>query len=138
MSTEASSLPDDPQALKALVLQLQGSLRAHDLLVQALRLQIARLKRQKFGASSEKIAREIEQLELALEGLQIAQAEVAPAPEPATVDIAPDTESSEERAKAPRRRPRVSPDTPRERREMDPGDACPDCGGVPYVWWVRT
>jgi transposase len=130
MSTEASSLPDDPQALKALVLQLQGSLRAHDLLVQALRLQIARLKRQKFGASSEKIAREIEQLELALEGLQIAQAEVAPAPEPATVDIAPDTESSEERAKAPRRRPRVSPDTPRERREMDPGDACPDCGGV--------
>ena len=50
MSNEASSLPDDPQALKALVLQLQGSLRAHDLLVQALRLQIARLKRQKFGA----------------------------------------------------------------------------------------
>ena len=89
MSAEASSLPDDPQALKALVLQLQGSLRAHDLLVQALRLQIARLKRQKFGASSEKITREIEQLELALEGLQIAQAEVAPAPEPATVDIAP-------------------------------------------------
>jgi transposase len=130
ISTEASSLPDDPQALKALVLQLQGSLRAHDLLVQALRLQIARLKRQKFGASSEKITREIEQLELALEGLQIAQAEVAPAPEPATVDIAPDTESSEERAKAPRRRPRISPDTPRERRELDPGDACPDCGGV--------
>ena len=50
MPVEASSLPDDPQALKALVLQLQGSLRAHDLLVQALRLQIARLKRQKFGA----------------------------------------------------------------------------------------
>jgi len=68
----ASSLPDYPEALKALVLQLQGSLRAHNLLVQALRLQIARLKRQKFGASSEKIAREIEQLELALEVLQIA------------------------------------------------------------------
>ena len=88
MSTEASSLPDDPQALKALVLQLQGSLRAHDLLVQALRLQIARLKRQKFGASSEKISREIEQLELALEGLQVAQAEVAPAVEPVTIEIA--------------------------------------------------
>lgn len=88
MSIEASSLPDDPQALKALVLQLQGNLRAHDLLVQALRLQIARLKRQKFGASSERIAREIEQLELALEGLQIAQAEVAPAVEPVTIEIA--------------------------------------------------
>ncbi|RHZ90346.1 IS66 family transposase, partial [Cereibacter sphaeroides] len=32
--------------------------------------------------------------------------------------------------KAPRRRPRVSPDTPRERREFDPGDTCPDCGGA--------
>ena len=52
MSTEAAALPDDPEALKVLVLHLQGSLRAHDLLVQALRLQIARLKRQKFGASS--------------------------------------------------------------------------------------
>ena len=28
-----------------------------------------------------------------------------------------------------RRRPRVSQDTPRERRELDPGDTCPDCGG---------
>ena len=88
MSNDASSLPDDPQALKALVLQLQGSLRAADLqngdlLVQALRLQIARLKRQKFGASSQMFAREIEQLELALEGLQVAQAEVAPVVEPA-------------------------------------------------------
>jgi transposase len=131
MPVEASSLPDDPQALKALVLQLQGSLRAHDLLVQALRLQIARLKRQKFGASSEKITREIEQLELALEGLQIAQAEVAPAVEAATVEIATEAgDPADEMIKTPRRRPRVAPDTPRERREMDPGDTCPDCGGV--------
>ena len=139
MSTEASSLPDDPQALKALVLQLQGSLRAADLqsgdlLVQVLRLQIARLKRQKFGASSEKIAREIEQLELALEGLQVAQAEVAPAVEPVTIAIAAAAsgaaDPTDELLKTPRRRPRVAPDTLRERREMDPGDACPDCGGA--------
>mgnify|MGYP003365791355 CR=1 FL=1 len=31
---------------------------------------------------------------------------------------------------APRRRPRVSAETPRERRELDPGAACPDCGGT--------
>lgn len=134
MPNEAASLPDDPDALKALVLQLQGSLRAHDLLVQALRLQIARLKRQKFGASSEKIAREIEQLELALEGLQVAQAEVAPAEEAATIEIAAAAteagDPADERLKTLRRRPRVAPDTPRERREMDPGDTCPDCGGA--------
>ena len=113
MSTEASSLPDDPQALKALVLQLQGSLRAHDLLVQALRLQIARLKRQKFGASSEKISREIEQLELALEGLQVAQAEVAPAVEPVTIEIAAAASGSADPAdqllKTPRRPSAPSP-----------------------------
>ena len=139
MSNDASCLPDDPQALKALVLQLQGSLRAADLqngdlLVQALRLQIARLKRQKFGASSQMFAREIEQLELALEGLQVAQAEVAPAVEPATIEItvaATETgDPADELLKSPRRRPRVAPDTPRERREMDPGDTCPDCGGA--------
>ena len=134
MSNDASSLPDDPQALKALVLQLQGSLRAHDLLVQALRLQIARLKRQKFGASSEKIAREIEQLELALEGLQVAQAEVALAVEPATIEITVAVteagDPADELLKSPRRRPRVAPDTPREQQEMDPGDTCPDCGGA--------
>ncbi|MTH94511.1 IS66 family transposase zinc-finger binding domain-containing protein, partial [Roseibium sp. RKSG952] len=28
-----------------------------------------------------------------------------------------------------RRRPKVSDDTPRERRELDPGDTCPECGG---------
>jgi transposase len=28
-----------------------------------------------------------------------------------------------------RRRPRVSYTTPRERRELDPGACCPDCGG---------
>jgi transposase len=33
------------------------------------------LQKQKFGSSSEKIEREIEQLELALEGLQVALAE---------------------------------------------------------------
>ena len=31
--------------------------------------------------------------------------------------------------KKPRRRPRVSEGTPRECRELDPGDSCPNCGG---------
>ncbi|NEI32357.1 IS66 family transposase, partial [Rhizobium leguminosarum] len=41
--------------------------QAHDQLIQTLRLRIAKLKKQVFGKSSEKIEREIEQLELALE-----------------------------------------------------------------------
>ena len=136
MSRTAASLPDDPAALKEMILQLQASLRAHDLLVQSLRMRIARLRRQAFGKGSEKIAREIEQLEFALESLQVAEAEVALPPEPDSVETVPisstsndqgDTEAPE---KAPRRRPRVSPDTPRERREPDPGESCPECGGA--------
>ena len=40
-----------------------------------MRIRIAKLQKQTFGASSEKIEREIEQLELALEDLMVAKAE---------------------------------------------------------------
>lgn len=49
-----------------------------DLLVEKLKIQIARLKRMHFGRSSEKLATEIAQLELALEELEAAQAELPP------------------------------------------------------------
>jgi Transposase and inactivated derivatives len=138
MSGTTTPLPNDPAALKAIIAALQAenqkmsaSLRAHDLLVQALRVRIAKLQKQKFGASSEKIEREIEQLQLALEDLQLALAE-ANDPSPAAEEE-PDTEArAPERAEpqeANRRRPKVSKDTPRERREYDPGKNCPDCGG---------
>jgi transposase len=138
MSDDAMPLPNDPAALKAMIAALQAenqkmsaSLRAHDLLVQALRMRIAKLQKQKFGPSSEKIEREIEQLELALEDLQVALAE-AEDTSPEDED-APDTEeevtAEAEPKEARRRRPKVSKDTPRERRELDPGDNCPDCGG---------
>ena len=137
MSEDTASLPNDPAALKAVIAALQtenakmsASLRAHDLLIQALRVRIAKLQKQKFGPSSEKVEREIEQLELALEDLQVALAEAN--------DIQPDQDSDPEaeeevteppEQKKQRRRPKVSKDTPRERRELDPGDNCPDCGG---------
>lgn len=136
MSNDATPLPNDPAVLKAMIAALQAenqkmsaSLRAHDLLVQALRVRIAKLQKQKFGPSSEKIEREIAQLELALEDLQVALAE---AEDMAQWDEdAPDTEDQVPANAEPRqrRRPKVSKDTPRERRELDPGDSCPDCGG---------
>ena len=62
-------------SLEAENAKLSATLRAHDLLVQTLRTRIAKLQKQAFGKSSEKIEREIEQLELALEDLQVAMAE---------------------------------------------------------------
>ena len=144
MSDLPKTLPDDPAALKAMILALQAvnarmdaditkmsaTLRAHEALVQALQIQIARLKKQKFGASSERTLREIEQLELALEHLEIAGAA-------AISRVAPDDDaelSAEEQAAAPntprRRKPLVAEGTPRERIVLDPGDDCPECGGT--------
>jgi transposase len=107
-------------------------LRAHDLLVQSLWIRIAKLKNQKFGASSEKIEREIAQIELALEDLMVATAEAdnTPSEDDEALEQDPPSEKGETPPeKKPRRRPRVSRNTPRERRELDPGDNCPDCGG---------
>ena len=59
------------------------------------------LKRQKFGPSSEKIEREIDQLQLALEDLEVAMATAGAKPEP--TEAAATTEAPAERA-VPRRR----------------------------------
>ena len=61
MLSAAQNLPEDPALLKAIIADLQAenaklaaTVRAHDLVVQALRLRIAKLKKQAFGKSSEK------------------------------------------------------------------------------------
>ena len=107
MSNTAHSLPNDPAVLRAMIAALEAengqlqeyadrmaaTLRAHEALVQALQIQIARLRKQKFGASSEKIEREIEQLELALESLEVAAASNA-GPE-GDEDASPEAPSTE-------------------------------------------
>lgn len=138
------TLPSDPAVLKAMIVALRAenakisaTLRVHDQLIQALRLRIARLKKQIFGKSSEKIEREIEQLELALEDLLIAASEgdANPiTPDPVTLEAeeagvpSPGT-SVVDADRVLRRRPRVSATTARERIELDPGACCPECGG---------
>jgi len=81
MEWSPETLPDDPATLKAMIIaqqvettRLQASVRAYEVLIQALKIRIAKLQRQKFGPSSEKIQREIEQLGLTLEDLEVAMA----------------------------------------------------------------
>lgn len=59
-------------ALQAENAKRSATLLAHDQLIQAFLLRIAKPKKQVFGTSSEKIEQEIEQVELALEDLLIA------------------------------------------------------------------
>lgn len=131
VSPDPAPLPDNAAALKAMVTALQAenarmsaTLRAHDQLIQTLRLRIAGLKKKVFGKSSEKIEREIEQLELVLEDMLIAAAESAaepmdedapdpPAAAPSAPEAAPEREATAppaclggHSARAPRIRPR--------------------------------
>lgn len=125
----AATLPDDIDALKALVLtmaqtvqQLETTVASRTQEIERLTLLIDKLKRMQFGRRSEKLARQIEQLQLELEELQTTKAEQTPVS--ATVDAAP----------AERRHPgrRPLPDhLPRDVRLHRPAEtACPDCGGA--------
>jgi len=123
--SEAPVFSDDATAriaaLEASLAQANAALAARDLLIDTLRGQIARLRRMQFGASSEKLGREIEQLELALEELETERdgpaAETAtPGPEPRPVPV------------------RSLPGhLPREEVIHEPASGtctCPDCGGA--------
>jgi len=90
MATLAAVMPDpdrDTQiaALTAALASAKAELAARDLLIETLRVQIARMRRMAFGASSEKLSAEIEQLELALEELEAAAVVtpiISPVPRP--------------------------------------------------------
>jgi transposase len=133
MSLATAELPDDIAALRAFALACQGELKATQLVVQVkaleiekLRFQIAKLRRMQFGRSSERITRQIEQLELQLEELETGEAE----------DIAR-MEAREPAGLIPQRtRPKRKPlpdHLPRQEVLHEPeGDGaciCPACGG---------
>ena len=75
MVADPAQLPDDVDALKRLVVAMaQDALHARTL-IEKLRFELARLKRQRFGASSEKLDGRVEQLELAIEAIETDTAE---------------------------------------------------------------
>src|ERR1700759_1885729 len=75
----AVPLPDldalDGAALKDMIITQHAQISSRDAELERLQLIIARLRRLQFGRKSEKIQREIEQLELQLEDLEESAAE---------------------------------------------------------------
>jgi hypothetical protein len=116
MSLDVASLPDDAAFLKALLVEVDADRTAHKLLYERLKMQLARLRRMQFGSSSEKIAREVEQLELALEDVE-AEAAATRVP-PLRADVG-----------KPVRQP-LPDHLPRDEVVHEPACICPDCGGV--------
>ena len=80
-------LPDDIAALKRIIAAMVHDAATAQAEIAKLKFQLARYRRAEFGRSSEKLAQESEQLELAIETLETDQAErlATVAPEAAAI-----------------------------------------------------
>lgn len=140
--TRAIPLPDDVETLKAMLIEQAAALREREAQVvklqervdsqeaalasraaeiEHLKLLIAKLRRMQFGRKSEKLDRQIEQLELRLEDLQ-ADEGAAPIEIPKTQRTAPEV---------PQRKP-LPEHLPRDTRTYLPesGERCAQCGAA--------
>jgi transposase len=125
-----TALPDldrlDARGLKALILSQHEQLLSHRSEIEHLKLLIAKLRRMQFGRKSEKLDRQIEQLELKLEELESAKAAKA---------SESDTPSSAQSSSTPIARPKPARQAlpehlPREVHTYPPKEAaCAECGG---------
>src|ERR1700683_3423562 len=70
MSRSAADLPEDPAELRRFAAALAAEVHSKTLLIEKLRMQLAVLRRARFGRSSEQLDREIEQLELLLADIE--------------------------------------------------------------------
>jgi transposase len=118
-------LPDEPEALKRIITAMAQDAVNAQAEIAKLRFQLARYRRAEFGRSSEKLEREADQLELAIEALETDQAERLAAASPIVAAI---IESAVE-AKRPARRP-LPEHLPREDVIHAAPCACPSCGGA--------
>ena len=133
MTLAPETLPNDVAVLHAIIVKqaaeledAKNQLKARDIVIEQLQLNLDKLKRSQFGRSSEKVQRQIDQLELALEDLQTERA-AEQAGESAKADDQDEAETK--KGKKKRGRKKLPAHLPRERSVLDPGDACPDCGG---------
>src|SRR5688572_23090376 len=147
MAVAVSPIPDDVEALKALlrtaVKQAEEATRradeaeaelaaakarasATEALIAHLKLQIARLKREQYGPSAERSRRLLDQLELQLEELEASASEDDLAAEQAAAKT---TNVAAFSRKRPARKP-FPEHLPRERVVIPAPCACPACGGT--------
>jgi transposase len=125
MNNAAGILPNleelNPRELKALIVSQHELIVSRDSEIEQLKLLITKLRRMQFGRSSEKLDRQIEQLELQLEALQVNDAEIVAAMPEKIASVEPVARSV--------RRP-LPAHLPREvRTHLPKVAACPDCGG---------
>jgi transposase len=146
MSMASHPLPEDPDALRIFAAGLQAELARKDIEITArdaeihaktlhiekLKMQLAVLRRARFGRSSEKLDRDIEQLELRIGELEEdaaageARVAVDPARDPAALN------PGQSRARKPSVRRPLPAHLPRETVVHEPACTCPGCGGTVF------
>jgi transposase len=126
MTTDAAHTSEDNAELRQLLAQRDteiarqsAELQARDLLIEQLKLQLANLRRQRFGTKSEALDKIIDQLELAL-----VEAEAAAEQH----DCEPLSVEAEAKGQ-PTRKP-LPGHLPREVVVLAPGETCEQCGGA--------
>jgi transposase len=139
MDTAVSPFPDDVEALKALLAatlrradqaeaqlaNAQAQASATEAMIAHLKLQIAKLRREQYGASAERSRRLLDQMELQLEDLEGDASEDDLAAEAA---VAKTTSIPTFERKKPSRKP-FPEHLPRERVVIPAPCSCPACGG---------
>jgi transposase len=130
MVAAGSPLPDlntlDQETLKELLRTTHEQLLSRQSEIEHLKLLLAKLQRMQFGRKSEKLERQIEQLELWLEDLE---AKSAGSTSPEESQFAPSAPSILITTAKPRRRP-LPEHLPRTTETHLPqASVCPDCGG---------
>ncbi len=133
MDTRPSDLPDDIEALKALVLAGRAEVQAAEAQVSAaealiahLKLEIAKLKRDKFGPRAERTSRLLDQMELQLEELEATATEDELAAEQAAAKT---TTVGPYQRKRPVKKP-FPAHLPRERVVVPGPTSCACCGST--------
>jgi transposase len=130
VNTEAETLPDDIDALKAALLAERAARRESEAratgaeaMVAHLKLLIAKLRHDRFGASSERGRKLLDQMELQLEELEAIASEVAATAASDSSSVTAFTRRKPVRAPLPGH-------LPRERVVIEAPSACPCCGGT--------
>ena len=126
MTITAAHRHQDTTKLQQLLVQRDAEiarqsaeLQARDLLIEKLKLQLANLRRHRFGAKSEALDHIIDQLELALEEAEIAASRKRH-----------DTRCVEPEPKGQPKRKPLTDHLPREDVVLSPGETCEQCGGA--------
>jgi transposase len=133
VNSTAETLPDDIDALKAALLAERAARREFEArasgaeaMVAHLKLLIAKMKRDRFGALAERGRKLLDQLEMQLEELETAAAE----DEVAAATAAPDNTTVRPFTRAKPVRAPLPAHLPRERVVLPSPANCPCCGGT--------